>query len=103
MKARRAIEILKNAAWLGTNTDRERIEEAVQMAVSTLEKEAWKEEHPVSPLHLKKHSDPPTEDNSCMYCNNRMSCYRYITWLGDPLDLFAPKVDGCDKFDKNKN
>ena len=103
MTARRAIEILKNAAWLGTNTDREQIEEAVQMAVSTLEKEAWEEEHPVSPLQTKKDSDPPTEDNSCMYCNKRMECYRYITWLGDPLDLFAPKVDGCDKFDKNKN
>lgn len=78
-------------------------EDALDMAIAALEKEVWKEEHPVSPLQTKKDSDPPTEDNSCMYCNKRMGCYRYITWLGDPLDLFAPKVDGCDKFDKNKN
>lgn len=103
MTAKEAIEILKNAAWLGTNTDREQVEEAVHVAIAALEKEVWKEEHPVSPMHIKKHSDPPTEDISCVYCNNRMSCYRYITWLGDPLDLFAPKADGCDKFDMNKN
>ena len=78
-------------------------EEMFDLAISALEKEVWREEHPVSPLHPKKHSDPPTEDNSCMYCNKRMGCYRYITWLGDPLDPFVPKVDGCDKFDKNKN
>ena len=76
--------------------------EAFDMAITALEKEAWKEEHPVSSLHLNVDSDPPTEDNSCMYCNKRMECYRYITWLGDP-DPFAPKVNGCDKFDKNKN
>jgi len=78
-------------------------EEMFEMAIAALEKEAWKEEHPISPLQTKKDSNPPTEDNSCMYCSNRMRCYRYITWLGDPLDLFVPKVDGCDKFDKNKN
>ena len=78
-------------------------EEMFDLAISALEKEVWKEEHPVSPLQTKKDSDPPTEDNSCMYCNKRMECYRYITWLGDPLDLFVPKVDGCNKFDKNKN
>ena len=78
-------------------------EDMFEMAIAALEKEAWKEEHPVSPLQTKKDSDPPTEDNSCMYCSNRMSCYRYITWLADPLDLFVPKVAGCDKFDKNKN
>lgn len=78
-------------------------EEMFEMAIAALEKEAWKEEHPVSPLQTKKDSNPPTEDISCVYCNKRMECYRYITWLGDPLDLFAPKVDGCDKFDNNVN
>ena len=45
-----AIDILRNAAWLGTNTNREQTGEAVEMAINALTKEAWKEEHPVSPL-----------------------------------------------------
>lgn len=105
MTAREALSELKviKDVYAGMRKEYEPCVEALSIAINALEKEVWREEHPVSPLHLKKHSDPPTEDNSCMYCNKRMSCYRYITWLGDPLDLFAPKVNGCDKFVKNKN
>lgn len=55
-------------------------EEMFGVAIAALEKEAWREEHPVSPLQLqlKKHSNQPTEDNSCIYCNNRMSRGEYL-------------------------
>lgn len=37
MSREEAIEILKNAAWLGTNEDREQTEQAVDMAIQALE------------------------------------------------------------------
>lgn len=77
-------------------------EEMFEMAIAALEKEVWKEEHPVSPLHLKKHSDPPTEDDSCMDCNERILCNKYLNWwLSDSKDI--PRIDGCEKFNKDKN
>ena len=39
MSREEAIEILKNAAWLGTDKDREQTETAVEMAISALEQE----------------------------------------------------------------
>ena len=38
MTCREAADILRNAAWFGTNEDREKVEEAVEMAVELLEK-----------------------------------------------------------------
>lgn len=34
-----ASDILRNAAWLGTNEDREKVEKAVEMAVNALKRE----------------------------------------------------------------
>lgn len=38
MTYKEAVDILRNAAWLGTNEDREKVEEAVEMAVELLER-----------------------------------------------------------------
>lgn len=39
MTAQEAIEILHNAAWLGSDADRERTEEAIEVAIKMLDKE----------------------------------------------------------------
>ena len=36
-----AIYVLKNAAWLGTDKDREKTEQAVDMAIDALQQTAW--------------------------------------------------------------
>lgn len=76
-------------------------EEMFEMAIAALEKEAWKEEHPVSPLI--KSFKTSSVDDSCMDCNERMLCNKYLNWLSDPKDIFKPKVNGCKKFNKDKN
>ena len=58
MTREEAIYLLKNVAWLGTDKDREQTEEAVEMAISALEKvskrgkevKRWKRKY----LDLKK-------------------------------------------------
>ena len=39
MTREEAIDLLRNTAWLGTHEDREKTEEAVEMAISALEQE----------------------------------------------------------------
>ena len=39
MTAQEAIDILRNAAWLGSDADRERTEEAIEVAIKMLDKE----------------------------------------------------------------
>ena len=39
MTAQEAIEILRNAAWLGTDADRERTEEAIEVALDMLDRQ----------------------------------------------------------------
>ena len=47
----RAVEILKAIIFmLDENYYSDEVEEAIHMAINALKKEAWKEEHPVSPL-----------------------------------------------------
>jgi len=41
MTNREAINILQNAAWLGTDTNREKVEEAVRIAVSAINATTW--------------------------------------------------------------
>ena len=53
MTTEEAADVLRNAAWLGTDAERDQIEKAVDMAINALAQEAWKEEHPVSPLLQK--------------------------------------------------
>lgn len=38
MTAQEAIDILRNAAWLGSDADRERTEEAIEVALDALDK-----------------------------------------------------------------
>ena len=38
----------------------------------------------------------------CTWCENRMKCNRYMTWLKDPNDLWVPKVDGCEKYEERE-
>lgn len=73
--------------------------DAIDYAISILEEKVWKEEHPVSPLHDKA----PLKDDSCIDCNERMICNKYLNWLNDPKDIFIPKVDGCKKFNNDIN
>ena len=39
MTAQEAIEILRNAAWLGSDADRERTEEAIEVALDMLDRQ----------------------------------------------------------------
>ena len=41
MTSEEAIHRLKNAAWLGTDKDREKTEQAVDMAIDALKQTAW--------------------------------------------------------------
>jgi len=41
MTAQEAIEILRNAAWLGSDADRERTEEAIEVALKALGTKTW--------------------------------------------------------------
>ena len=79
-------------------------EEMFEMAITALEKEAWKEEHPVSPLIYKyPPPSPPKKSNSCMWCNNRMMCDRYLRWLSDATDLAVPTKDDCKHYCNDSN
>lgn len=92
MTNKEAINILRNAAWLGTDVERDLIEEAVQMAVNALTKEAWKEEHPVSPLLQKlstnlQHSKQDDLIASAQpECEHTMEEFMYGQDRGNPED-----------------
>lgn len=71
-------------------------EDALDLAIAALEKEVWKEEHPVSPLLYKyPPPTPPENSNSCMWCDERMMCDKYLKWLSDPTDLVVPRKNSC--------
>ena len=72
-------------------------EEMFEMAITALEKEAWKEEHPVSPLHKS------VKEELCIYCAVRMSCESYLDWLKDSWRIAPPRVKGCEKFINDSN
>ena len=72
-------------------------EEMFEMAIAALEKEAWKEEHPVSPLHKS------VKEELCTYCDVRMSCESYLDWLKDSWRIAPPRVKGCEKFINDSN
>lgn len=72
-------------------------EEMFEMAIAALEKEAWKEEHPVSPLHKS------VKEELCTYCAVRMSCKSYLDWLKDSWRMAPPRVKGCEKFINDSN
>lgn len=39
---------------------------------------------------------------SCMFCENRMDCERYLKWLRDSSLLHPIYPDGCEKFEEEK-
>ena len=87
------------AAYLNDN-DKKTIE-AMEMAIAALEKEAWKEEHPVSPLQPCKQDDlirraaaqtetheKRTETHSCDYIERQAAIDAMNTW--DWQELYLP-------------
>lgn len=102
MTAREAIKGLERLAkeFSGYKSN----EEMFEMAIAALEKEAWKEEHPVSPLiHKYPPVKPPKNSDSCMWCGNRMMCDKYLEWLTSAVGFVVPKADGCKKFEYEIN
>lgn len=58
MTAQEAIDILRNAAWLGSDADRERTEEAIEVAIKMLEKEIPKKPKLFERTYPKKWACP---------------------------------------------
>lgn len=99
MTAREALselKVIKNV-YAGMRKEYKPCVEALNIAINALEKEAWKEEHPVSPLHKS------VKEELCTYCAVRMSCESYLDWLKDSWRIAPPRVKGCEKFINDSN
>ena len=83
MTAKEAIEILRNAAFLGTDEDREKIEAAIDMIEKYLEMFRW---HPYPDEKTEKETD-----YLCAYYKGYHPFYEVNLWRDD---LYA-----LDKFD----
>ena len=41
-------------------------------------------------------------EKTCMDCENRMLCERYLEWINDPTQLRIPRVNNCENFKEEK-
>ena len=83
MTREEAIYLLKNAAWLGTNKDREQTEKAVEMAISALEQ----------PCDTCIHNDEEWDSDHCDSCCGNHSGYEPITTSTDePMTMVYPTI-----------
>ena len=101
MTARKAVSGLKGIrnVYAGMRKEYKPCVEALDIATNALKKEAWEEEHPVSPLLYKYPPPrPPKNSDSCIWCDERMMCDKYLEWLRDATDLVVPRVDNCRKY-----
>lgn len=95
---KKAIEILKNAAWLGSNEDREQTEEAVKMAVEAIDKQISKEWRLIRLDYFKKYKvvcpvcnseytgnydsyDEPSDFEYCPCCGHKMEINIENAWF----------------------
>ena len=70
-----AIQYIRNAAWLGSNADRDKVEEAVEMAVEALKKQM-----------PKKAELDVEEDLICPVCGSDVEWKRYCEECGQRID-----------------
>ena len=69
-----AIQYIRNAAWLGSNADRGKVEEAVEIAVSALKKQT-----PMKPILADD------EDLVCPVCGANVEWKRYCEECGQKI------------------
>lgn len=74
MKKQDAIQYIRNAAWLGSNADRDKVEEAVEMAVEALKKQ------------MPKKAELDVEDLICPVCGADVEWKRYCEECGQRID-----------------
>ena len=75
MTAQEAIEILRNVAWLGSDADRERTEEAIEVALDALDKRI-----PMKPMV------------SINVCNNNLR-HLYCPTCGSCLGMISKRLE----------
>ena len=71
MTKEEAIEILNNVAWLGTNEDRVKTEEAVAMAIQALEHAPTIEAEPVRHGEWIRHREQLVYVSECSVCGQK--------------------------------
>lgn len=42
------------------------------------------------------------KEKFCIYCSNRMSCDKYLTWLSDPKNIWVPRAMKCERYEERE-